>query len=466
MGFRFRKSVKILPGVKINFNAKSASVTFGGKGAHHTISSTGKRTTSIGIPGTGISYSKTYSKRRKKVHAEDAVNLGEIERHITIANDCVQLINSTANPDVFFDRYDLLTKELIWLSAYRSNPILSGEDPRVALKRITKQREEATNQFVERSFYKELNSGNELKTDQGRKNRLIRYFEKMQEYDSQLFPSTHELLHSLRETYLDSNQNVQSLEFVDKPQKIIEPESASPLPFTKVVDSLKSIKKLHIPSWIFSALFILCGIAIGSTHTLSSALIALGGITLNPVIRRRLNLSTTVSAALSVILIFAGVWCTPAGDNEAHTIDVASERTIGSPDAASDNQQEDYEGSSSNSIENPESSSAATFESMLKTELDNTFGDAYILDANYLDSIFISVFPEGTAASVSAVRNGDEDQIAAWNEFVSDIVELNKIITQKSGRSCIIDIISDQNHHVKFISTLDGEIIYDSVSDS
>ena len=59
MGLRFRKSFKIAPGVKLNLNKKSTSVTFGGRGFHHTISSTGKKTTTIGVPGTGISYSKT-----------------------------------------------------------------------------------------------------------------------------------------------------------------------------------------------------------------------------------------------------------------------------------------------------------------------------------------------------------------------------------------------------------------------
>lgn len=41
MGFRFHKSVKIAPGVKVNFNKKSSSITFGGKGAHYTINSKG-----------------------------------------------------------------------------------------------------------------------------------------------------------------------------------------------------------------------------------------------------------------------------------------------------------------------------------------------------------------------------------------------------------------------------------------
>lgn len=70
MGLRFRKSIKIAPGVKINLNKKSTSVTFGGKGVHYTASSTGKKTASVGIPGTGISHTQTtgQSNRQKKTN--------------------------------------------------------------------------------------------------------------------------------------------------------------------------------------------------------------------------------------------------------------------------------------------------------------------------------------------------------------------------------------------------------------
>lgn len=56
MGFRFRKSVKILPGVRINFGKKSTSVSLGGRGATVNIGKNGSRTP-LGIPGTGLSWS-------------------------------------------------------------------------------------------------------------------------------------------------------------------------------------------------------------------------------------------------------------------------------------------------------------------------------------------------------------------------------------------------------------------------
>lgn len=59
MGLRFRRSFKIAPGVRVNLNKKSASVSFGPKGLKHTVSTTGKSHTTVGIPGTGLSYTTT-----------------------------------------------------------------------------------------------------------------------------------------------------------------------------------------------------------------------------------------------------------------------------------------------------------------------------------------------------------------------------------------------------------------------
>ena len=56
MGVRFRKSFKIAPGVKFNLNKKSVGLTFGGKGVHYTVNSSGRKTSTVGIPGTGLSY--------------------------------------------------------------------------------------------------------------------------------------------------------------------------------------------------------------------------------------------------------------------------------------------------------------------------------------------------------------------------------------------------------------------------
>ena len=59
MGFRFRKSFKIAPGVRVNVGKKSIGISAGVKGARVSVNSSGRKTTTVGIPGTGLSYQKT-----------------------------------------------------------------------------------------------------------------------------------------------------------------------------------------------------------------------------------------------------------------------------------------------------------------------------------------------------------------------------------------------------------------------
>lgn len=54
MGFRFRRSVHLFPGVRLNASKSGLLASFGTRGAWLTV---GKRAT-IGLPGTGISYSQ------------------------------------------------------------------------------------------------------------------------------------------------------------------------------------------------------------------------------------------------------------------------------------------------------------------------------------------------------------------------------------------------------------------------
>ena len=61
MGFRFRKSTSLLPGIKLNISKKGiASLSVGKKGAMINLGKDGVRTT-VGLPGSGASYSDYHS---------------------------------------------------------------------------------------------------------------------------------------------------------------------------------------------------------------------------------------------------------------------------------------------------------------------------------------------------------------------------------------------------------------------
>lgn len=66
MGLRFRKSFKVAPGVRVNVGKKSVGVSVGGKGFRKSVNTSGRVTTSIGVPGTGLSYVDTKNINSKK----------------------------------------------------------------------------------------------------------------------------------------------------------------------------------------------------------------------------------------------------------------------------------------------------------------------------------------------------------------------------------------------------------------
>ena len=64
MGFlRVRRSVKLLPGVRLNFSKSGVSTSIGGRGAHATYGH-GKVRSTVGLPGTGVSYTSVRASRR------------------------------------------------------------------------------------------------------------------------------------------------------------------------------------------------------------------------------------------------------------------------------------------------------------------------------------------------------------------------------------------------------------------
>ncbi|CAL9365653.1 MULTISPECIES: DUF4236 domain-containing protein [Streptomyces] len=66
MAVTFRKSIRILPGVRLNLNRRSWSFTLGkGKGPRHTFGSRGRRTTSMNLPGP-FGYRRTTTSRSRR----------------------------------------------------------------------------------------------------------------------------------------------------------------------------------------------------------------------------------------------------------------------------------------------------------------------------------------------------------------------------------------------------------------
>jgi len=66
MGFRFHRSVRLIPGLRVNFSKSGTSLSVGGRGATVNFSKRGTKTT-VGLPGTGLSWSETHKRSARVV---------------------------------------------------------------------------------------------------------------------------------------------------------------------------------------------------------------------------------------------------------------------------------------------------------------------------------------------------------------------------------------------------------------
>lgn len=86
MGMRFRKSIRLGKGVRVNFSKSGVGLGIGGKGLSASIGPSGRRA-SVGIPGSGLSY-EMRSKRGKaktspktsETHGESVVTTSELRQ--------------------------------------------------------------------------------------------------------------------------------------------------------------------------------------------------------------------------------------------------------------------------------------------------------------------------------------------------------------------------------------------------
>ena len=62
MPFRFQRRIRILPGLRINVSNSGVSESIGRRGAWFTLGPRGTRTT-VGLPGTGLSYTEQSKSR-------------------------------------------------------------------------------------------------------------------------------------------------------------------------------------------------------------------------------------------------------------------------------------------------------------------------------------------------------------------------------------------------------------------
>ncbi|MDO4173692.1 MAG: hypothetical protein Q4D42_02910 [Eubacteriales bacterium] len=99
-----------------------------------------------------------------------------------IVSDCNQLIHETVNPEVFFSRYDLMLDTLEKLSIAERVVDISWS-PSYRLEAVRNNQEAEISSFVERSYQQMELKAMTLKTERGKQNRKIKYYQSLIPYE-------------------------------------------------------------------------------------------------------------------------------------------------------------------------------------------------------------------------------------------------------------------------------------------
>ena len=87
MGLRFRRSMKILPGIRLNFGKSSVGISAGVPGARVSLNSSGRVTGTAGIPGSGLYWVESRSIKKKRAKSKSPRKAASTRREETIIDD-------------------------------------------------------------------------------------------------------------------------------------------------------------------------------------------------------------------------------------------------------------------------------------------------------------------------------------------------------------------------------------------
>jgi hypothetical protein len=73
MGLRYRKTIKLFKGLNLNLSKSGVGLSFGIPGLRQSVNTSGKAVTTIGLPGTGISYVKQTNVKKIGTKIKDMV---------------------------------------------------------------------------------------------------------------------------------------------------------------------------------------------------------------------------------------------------------------------------------------------------------------------------------------------------------------------------------------------------------
>lgn len=115
-------------------------------------------------------------------------------------NQSMRYLTDTNNADVFFPRLQEAEESLSTLVSLTQNHsflVAEGDDVIEAQNRLLEEKENIIKQFVHTHISESIKGANKLKTDRGRRNRLISNYNELSTYFSDLPQSTVEMINTI-----------------------------------------------------------------------------------------------------------------------------------------------------------------------------------------------------------------------------------------------------------------------------
>lgn len=97
LSLRFRRSVKLGKGVRLNVTKRGVGVSFGTRGLRHSIHSTGRRTSTVGIPGSGLYYTKTKTTKGRSRATRASLNTNDVAQNQALVQEYNEHIHLLRN---------------------------------------------------------------------------------------------------------------------------------------------------------------------------------------------------------------------------------------------------------------------------------------------------------------------------------------------------------------------------------
>ena len=122
---------------------------------------------------------------------------------LKILHDCANLVNTTKNPRVFFERYALLVEKLENLAKLEIFGCFKNGLPSKDLQRTLEKKEFTINDFIDRFYNETINKINTLKTDKAKDKRIENFYEELSKYNDRMLPANIEKYTNLYENLLN-----------------------------------------------------------------------------------------------------------------------------------------------------------------------------------------------------------------------------------------------------------------------